>query len=317
MTIANCKPQNSDLSGVLRGLISRSGPAEPVTLTPELAWRILDELNFGGQRKVKKSRMQTRLRAIENGTWDSQASVIVIAVMPDGRMVLIDGQHRLYAIHTHGAPVATCVKLVSAQDEDHLKRLYALFDMKESARTDVELLSATGLSEILGVKFKTAEILLKAVAVIENGMEPEMRAVGKEELRQFDFRSERAPHWDREARDYDAILAEAEPALRRKLLRAGTMAVALYTLKHQRPIALDFWRGLVENDGLRKYDPRARLHVDLLTRTISNGSARQAVQQPVSAWNAFYENRDLKIIKCISGAQIVIKGTPLNKGSGK
>lgn len=310
------KDEMADLSSIVRGMVRRSNSGI-VTLPPDIAWRILDEMNFKGQRKVKRSRLETRLSAIQNGTWDEQASTLVIAEMPDGSMALIDGQHRLYAIHTHGHPVRTGIKLVQASDEEHLKKLYALHDMKESARTDSELLSASGLAEALNIKFKTAEILLKAVAVIENNMEPEMRGIGKEPLRQFDFRSERAPAWDREARDYDAILADAEPAVRRKLLRAGTMAVALYTLKHQRPKALEFWRGLVENDGLRKYDPRARLLTDLLTRSISHGSARQAVQQPAIAWNAFYENRDLKIIKCVEGREIMIKGTPLRKGASK
>jgi hypothetical protein len=31
------------------------------------------------------------------------------------------------------------------------------------------------------------------------------------------------------------------------------------------------------------------------------------------AWNAYCEGRDLKFIKCVEGAQIIIWGTPIGK----
>ncbi|SNY95537.1 hypothetical protein [Halomonas sp. hl-4] len=322
MTIVNSKDLfdkqsgESDLTKIVYSMIARSDNGI-VTLAPGIAWRILDELNFEGQRKVKKARFEARLNAIRSGTWDAQMSTILIAVLPNGAMVLIDGQHRLYAIYTHDAPVPTGIKLVNARDDEHLKRLYALCDMKDSSRTESELLSASGLAEIIGIKFKTAEVLLKAVAIIENRMEPELRGSGKEPLRQFDFRSEKAAYWEREAREFDEVLAIADAPLRAKLRRAGTMAVALYTLKHSREKALRFWKGMAENDGLRKHDPRSRLLTDLLTRSIAHGSTRQSVQQPAVAWNAFFEGRDLKIIKCIEGSDIVIQGTPMRKGGAK
>ena len=89
------------------------------------------------------------------------------------------------------------------------------------------------------------------------------------------------------------------------------MAVALYTLRHQPARAHEFWSGLAKNDGLRRGDPRATLIQDYLTRSVGIGSARQRVQQTTLAWNAFCEGRDLKIIKCIEDAPIVIWGTPV------
>jgi hypothetical protein len=286
-------------------------------MAPGIARRILDELNFAGQRRIKKARVAERLKEIRNGSWEAQISVVVLVELPDGSMQLIDGQHRLTAIVENNVGVATCLKIITARNDEDVRRFYAKYDMKGAGRSEAELLSASGLALELEVKPATATGLLKAMPIIENSMEPSTKGEGKEHLAGFDFRLGKAYQWDAEARAFDAIVEKADTFLKRKLLRAGTMAVALYTLKHSRIKALEFWTGVAENDGLRKHDPRARLIADLVNRTLSTGNIRQWVQQSTLAWNAYCQGRDLKIIKCVDGAAIVIDGTPLRKGGSR
>ena len=308
------KNGESDLTKIVHSLVSRADSGI-VTLAPGIAWRVLDELNFDGQRKVKKSRMESRLTAIRKGEWDAQASTITIAEMPDGSMHLIDGQHRLYAIYTHDAPVQTRLNIVKASDGDHLRRMYSLFDMKDSSRTDAELLSASGMAELFGIRMKAAQAVIGAMAVIENRMEPDTRNAPR--LNQFSVRHETALNWDSEARIADEMIIAGDTAIGNKLVRAGTMAVMLYTIRHQRIKAIDFWTGVCDGNGLRKYDPRNRLRIDLLSRNVRTGNRRQIIQQSALAWNAHFEGRDLKIIKCIEGAEIAIQGTPMRKGGAR
>ncbi|VVO79203.1 hypothetical protein PS870_01700 [Pseudomonas fluorescens] len=317
LPLNNTSSGATDLTAIIKSLSRKAGENGQVTLAIGIAKRILDELNFSGQRRIKKARVAERLKEIRNGSWEAQISVVVLVELPDGSMQLIDGQHRLTAIVEHGVGVATCIKIIAARNEEDVRRFYAKYDMKGAGRSEAELLSASGLAAELEVRPATATGLLKAVSIIENGMEPNTKGEGKEHLAGFDFRLGKAYQWDAEARAFDEIIDKADTFLKRKLLRAGTMAVALYTLKHSRIKALEFWTGVAENDGLRKLDSRARLIADLSNRALTSGNIRQSVQQSTVAWNAFFQGRNLSIIKCLDGAAIVIEGTPLRKGGSR
>jgi hypothetical protein len=312
----NAKAGETDLTGIIKNLF-RKAAGGPVYVAHGIAKRIIEELNFSGQRKVKKARVAEHLALMACGAWEPHVSVLIFCELPDGSLVLINGQHRCCAIVESGIPVATKIDIIPARDNDHVRSLYAKYDAQGSVRTQTELVNASGLAEAFSIKNKTAEVLIKAVPIILNGMEPSFRAAGKEHMNTFSFRLESAMPWEREAQEFDQIVAESDMHIRRFLMRAGTMAVALYTLRHCRKQAVEFWDGVARNDGLRKTDPRARLIADFHGRNNNTGSMRQSVQQSVIAWNAFYEGRELKIIKCIEGAEIIIAGTPMRKGGNK
>ncbi len=312
----NVKAGETDLTGIIKNLF-RKASGRPTYVAPGIAKRIIEELNFSGQRKVKKARVAENLALMNGGAWEPHVSMLIFCELPDGGLVLINGQHRCCAIVEFGIPVATKIDIIPARDNDHVRSLYAKYDTQISVRTQTELVNASGLAEAFAIKNKTAEVLIKAVPVILNGMEPSTRAAGKEHMNAFSFRLENAMPWEREAQEFDEVVALADPHIRRYLLRAGTMAVALYTLRHCRKQALEFWDGVARNDGLRKTDPRARLIADFAIRHLSSGAMRQSVQQSALAWNAFYEGREMKIIKCIEGAEIIIAGTPMRKGGSK
>jgi len=306
----------TDLTKIIRSLVAKADNGI-VTVAPGIAKRILDEINYDRQRSVKQWRVKLNESRIKDGVWNPYNSDLMIAVLPDGGMVLVNGQHRLHAFVALGIPVKTGIKLVPVESYEAARVLYGQQDGVEGNRNPHELVKAAGLDEAIQVAPKTAEILVKAVAIIENRMEPDTRTSSNVRLRDFTYRSQKSMEWDREARDVQAILDIADPALRAKLRRASTMSVMLYTLRHQREKAQYFWTSLAENDGLPKRDPRNTLHIDLLTRTLSTGNLRQGVQQSALAWNAWFQGRQLKIIKCITGAEITISGTPLAKGGAK
>lgn len=312
----NAKTGETDLTAIIKSLFRKSG-GRPVAVAPGIAKRIVDELNFSGQRKVKKARVAENLARMTSGAWEPHVSILIFCELPDGSLVLINGQHRSCAIVEFDVPVQTKIDIIPARDNDHVRSLYAKYDGQESVRTQTELVKASGLAEAFDIKTKTAEMLIKAVPIIINGMEPSTKGAGKEHLNQFSFRLESAMPWEREAQEFDEIVANADQHIRRYLLRAGTMAVALYTLRHCRKQAIEFWDGVARNDGLRKTDPRARLIADFAIRSLGSGAMRQSVQQSALAWNAFFEGRELKIIKCIEGAEIFIAGTPMRKGGSK
>lgn len=284
-----------------------------VTLTPAGAQAILDHLNFPGQRAINPSRVYGHRYAIIEGNW-LEGHAITLTEMPDGRIWLVDGQHRLTAIAEGGVNVAITVRIVESENEREARNFYAGFDQATSVRTNAQVIEAVQAHEGAGVSKAMAEAVLNASTLLANSLEPLTGAASIKKNQELFLPATRLRailDWSEEAQQYEQIIKKAKRTLRTKLLQAGPTAVALYTLRHQPAKAHDFWRGLAENDGLRSNDPRAALYADLLTRNLGSGSIRQRVQQSAMAWNAFFRGRTLQQIKCVQGGLITLLGTPL------
>lgn len=304
--------QPGSMEYILRSQIARS-PSGLVKMAPGTAKRILDELNFPGQRPIYSSRVYGKSLAIITGDW-MESFPIDFAALHDGRIWLLDGQHRLTAISQQDAPVPITIRLIEVDSEKEAKRLYAGYDQSDSVRTTKQILDAIGIAKEAGISERLSRSIYESAPILLNNMEP---IVGSTNVRMHpevfakQKRLEAICAWAKEAKEFEQIVEPAAAALKARIKTQGPLAVGLYTLRHQPARAREFWGGMAKNDGLRRADPRSTLIQDYMTRVANNGSIRQKVQQTTLAWNAFCEGRDLKIIKCIEGAQIVIWGTPV------
>ena len=305
--------QDQSTVALLKSLIARSrdGVAQ---VAPGVARRMLDELNFPGQRAVDSARVYGHRYAIVTGDW-LEGHIVTFVLLPDGRVWLVDGQHRLTAISESECSIPVSLRLVPVENEREAREFYAGFDKKSSVRTSQQLIEAVRPEGVEGLSSRLATKLYEAAPLLLNELEPMVGASSKRAHPDLFLQSNRMRalgDWSKEALEYQEIVKCATTGLRKKLNdNTGLIAVALYTLRHQPAKARDFWGGLARNDGLKKGDPRNTLIDDLMTRNLQAGSIRQRVQQPVLAWNAWFEGRQLKIIKCIPGAAISVAGTPL------
>ena len=303
--------QPGSMEYILRAQLAKSVHGL-VKMAPGTAKRILEELNFPGQRPLSSSRVYGKKLAIVTGDWMGSFP-IDFAALPDGRIWLLDGQHRLTAISEQDAPVLITLRLIDVDSEKEAKKLYAGYDLTESIRTTRQIIDAVGIAKEIGISERLAKTVYEAASILLNNMEPMTGSASVKkhpEIFAKQKRLESISEWAKEAKEFELLIAPAAPALKQRIKTSGPVAVALYTLRHQPARAHEFWAGLAKNDGLRRGDPRATLIQDYLTRSVGIGSARQRVQQTTLAWNAFCEGRDLKIIKCIEDAPIVIWGTP-------
>lgn len=300
--------QRDGVHHVIRGIVARQEDGL-VAISPGLAAQIIAETNWQGQRKVSEKRKREHLGNITSGRWVPQMSEIAFAETPDMLLYLINGQHRLSAIHASGRCVKTRVQIIAASDMADVGRLYAMFDSPDQARNDNEMLVGAGVASTLGLKQRTARALFSALSIIRNDMEPAGPRSETVDARSRSGRLESLADWADEAKLYEQIISVADKHISQKMHGQGAMASGLCLLRHQPAKALQFLSGIAENDGLRKYDPRARLIADFHQRSLNTGSIRQSVQQIAAAWNAFYEGRDLKIIKCIEDGPITFRGT--------
>lgn len=290
-----------------------------VKMSPGTADRILKELNFPGQRTIDSRRVYGHSHAIVKGDW-MESYPIHFAALPDGRIWLVDGQHRLTSIANAPAPVSITVRIVDMESEKEARSFYAGFDGKGSVRTNVQILDAVGIAEALGLSQRMTRAVYEAAPLLMNGLEPLYGSENMKKNPSMYLQSNRlalVTEWAKQAKEYEVMTKSAGKVMYEKLRKTGPVSVALYTLRHQPARAKEFWSGVANNDGLRRGDPRHTLIQDFGTRDIGTGSVRQRVQQSVLAWNAFCEGRDIKIIKCLTGAPIVVWGTPLNGKGGK
>lgn len=308
------KKKAASCSDVLRGMLAKS-VGGVVSMPPGIAARVLDEMNFSGQRKRTQFRVGEHLARIRKGIFNAQFPISLVA-FPDGTMWLVDGQHRLAAISQCGHSVMVRVNVMTADSEHEARRIYSGFDRPEFNRTVNEMLDGLGVIAETGLKRDTTRALFRALPIILNNMEPSRNSVRDEmHVRSIENRIDLLPEWSREAVEYESIVKSAQPALKRPLLGAGVMAVALYTFRHQPERAREFWAGVIGSESLHKDDPRQRLMWDLLNRNLSAGSLRQGVQMAALAWTRWCEGTHIKMIKLYEGASIVIWGTPLAKGN--
>lgn len=299
---------------IIEGLIAK-GVDGMVTVAPGIARRILDECNFEGQRRIQPARQRRHERRILTGLWRPQVSTLSFARTPDGKLHLVNGQHRTAAIASTNTATKTKAEIIDTADMADVRRLYAMFDEPGSSRSDGEMLDGIGAADSLGLTRKVTQALFRAVSLLRNDLEPMGPADLSVDARERDSRLQEMPEWADVAKTFSTFVYGADSDIASKLLTQGVMASALFTLRHQPRLAKDFWGGLAANDGLRRNDPRARLLADFRNRDTNNGNIRQRVQRVAVAWNAYYDKRDLTIIKCHEGGKIVFKGTPKGKGA--
>lgn len=284
--------------------------AIPVSRT--LAMMLIDQCGFDGQRTIRSGRKELHVRRIRNGSWNPDVSVIHIARLAPGDLRVVNGYHRLAAIADSSDPVMSRFVIIDVDDISDVKRLYAMFDDPMSTRSDGEVLDGAGVSEALGLGRMMAVAAFRAVTLLENDLE----AIAHHShhrlsaIRDRESRIEAMADWAPEFREMQRISMLASSGIGRSLRTSAALASAAYTLRHQPVIAKEFWQGLAENDGLRRNDPRSRLIIEFSESAANKGSIRRGVQRIAVAWNAFYEGRDLTIIRCSEGGKIVFKGTP-------
>lgn len=282
-----------------------------ITLPPGIARRIIKETNFEGQRPFKQWRTEIHAKRIDDGQWVPEFAVYFVQ-LADGRFWLVDGQHRVVAIGMGERSVRVRVCIIHVDDEAHARRVYSQFDRSESVRSTTEILSSVQIDKRFDLGLEYARRVFIAAGLIENHLELPR---AKNNATSIDGRIDCIENWHKEALLFKKDTESATGVHRNRLRSGGTIAVAMLTYRYQPDKAHTFWAGAANNDGLRRGDPRHTLLRDAETRVLRSGSARQAVQAPSIAWNAFFEGRELKVIKCIDGAPIIVLGTPYRKGN--
>lgn len=288
----------------------RSSAEGIITITPALAQRILDLLNFGKQRRLKPHNVMSLKSVILNGQWDS-THPICFARMKE-LLIGVNLQHRMHAIVGSNTAVSVRVIITERESDDAIVNLYNCFDQQRGSRGETDAIVARDLAGDTGMSLTMVRTVMNALRFILNDMNSLVggtMTMEKTMISMVETRIAEFPKWIDQAQKWKDVTHKSPAHVRDKLKNAGVCAVGLYTLKHQPEIAEQFWMGLAENDKLAKTDPRARLLADFQAR--KGATTREIVQAAAHAWNAWYEGRTLASIRCDPGAPLYFAGTPL------
>ena len=273
-----------------------------VTLTPKQAGEWIERFQADFQRPIKTRWAQQLAREMKLGRY--RATAIALARLPDGRAILIDGQHRLQAMVLAGIGYGMMVDVHDVPDEEEARHLYTVIDRNDRRGPRVGY-AALNLVNKLTLTAHDVERLGAAAAFLRHGFGAWKSCPP---LVMHD-RSEIAMAWQEEMRELIDVMAEARR--RDRILRSGVIAVAIITLRYQQELARTFWGQVAAQDQLVRDAPEQRLY------EITTGSRRvRSTDWPRYAsacWNAAYDGRTLANLKASdSRMPLVLRGTPLD-----
>lgn len=272
---------------------------------------ILRECSYERQRRISADHVSVLTDIMKRGAWVERGGIDFARL--DGRLILVNGHHRGHAQVKSGRTLDWTICIHDCRSVGEVESLYYAFDTNVRKRTAEQILHGSGFAEEQGISAIMAKAVFSAVPFIAAKFSTSKSDQDFHTNRIMDRRLSVAASFTPQARAYEACVAGASGVVRRKLFNGGLAAVALVTLKHQPEKATVFWSGVAQNDGLRRGDPRHTLVSDLLTRGMNNGLAHAVYASPALAWNAFYEGRQIKIVKVIDVPRVRIFGTPYGK----
>lgn len=281
-----------------------------LSVDPKLAARIMEEAPYEGQRKTYTHHVKLLADMMRRGRF-TDGSQVAFGYF-DNRLHFVNGRHRMMAVIESGRTIEFQVLIVVVASAAELDTLYYRFDVAQRTRSITEVLNAAKAADQHGLSKTMTKATYDAVALVTNGLQRPHYLNDPIKARSIDARLDAARHWWGLAGRYQDLVSGAPKAFKSKLYSQGVVAVALLTLKHQPEPAEEFWGGIAENDGLRKGDARHTLILDLQNRRLNAGASQQAAAATAKAWNAFYEGRQLKIIKVYPDHKVILLGTPLD-----
>jgi hypothetical protein len=268
----------------------------PCRWTPAQANAVFNKCRYGRNRSEKQgeAHIDALARQMIDGTWLTK-SPIDFARLPDGKITLVNGHHRMLAQVRSGRDIVWNVVIHDCADEDEIANLFWRFDTVMRKRSMTNILSGVNAAENMGLSKSGAVALARAVVFIDGGMRPLNGPASRnytpaEKLRLMTL-------WQAEGIAYEKCVEASIRGLRRKLFGAQVMAVGLVTLRADEVKAEEFWRGVASDDGLHRGDPRKTL-VDFLRDThAASGGLTSTAAAVARAWAAWDAGRDLSMIR--------------------
>jgi len=283
----------------------------PMVITPDLARRIIDERVYERQRSVSRPHVLLWAEILRRERFQANRQ-IWFAVL-DGRLYLIDGQHRAHGVVEASIPALFQVMFLPVASLQELHEAYTLFDkpVLNRPRGVNDTLKALDIPTKHDLASSYAQHVYRAAILAHFRFDPPLFRVDPVAVADEQERLSYAePYWEAGA-TFQRLIKGAPATIRRRLWGTQVLAVALLTIRHQPDLAETFWKGLADNDGLRKGDPRHTFLDWLNANVVFDMKTYIGAMAASLAWNAHFERRTIASIRIGATKHIRIAGTPV------
>ncbi len=257
-------------------------------VSPDMATQWLETMQYEHQRSVRQEHVEYLAEEMRRGRF-VQGTQIHVVQWEDQR-VIVDGQHRLWAIVESGIAQHFSILRTKVERKEDIAWIYGNTDIG-MRRTGTHLLGALELDTETGctkteIRHLNGAISFMATGCLRNSHGP--LAIHKDDMVRF-IRLY-APF----GRAYFKALDGCGDLLTKRSSRAATLGIALLTWRFAKPVAEshgepsveDFWKGAVFDDGVQIGDPRKMVNRHLLTVLVGSGGAAVAGDVVSSAYSA-------------------------------
>lgn len=277
-------------------------------ISPARAAEMLTDFNtFEGQRAVRPRHVAYLLSAMQAGELVDLA--LIFAELPDGSRMLVDGQHRLTALAQFTKPLPASIVVHRVNDRRQLATRYAMID-RQASRTPGEMLHAFGLDARTGLSRTTLSYVGAGVTIVASGFS----RYAISHTRSLIKRTHDVEAWLPEGLIYARWLEGGSQEVTKLLWRAPVVAVALATIRYQPTVAETFWKSIVDEAPIPKFDARARLLAYLRSNRVAPIGQYLYCRHVAGAWNAYFTGRTLERLQIKDPSLPVrIMGTPYGR----
>jgi hypothetical protein len=276
--------------------------SETKMMAPEEARFMRDNYEFPWQRSIVKSNVDRLGVEIQEGRFIPGVQ-IYLAVLPDGRKFILNGNHTLEAISKTGCRVLVTVTETKVRDLNEAGEMYAVFDLQKVRTWGDSMRAITG-GEATRFQIKC----LAGIRIIEENWGTHQWKINPPRIETV----RALQKYDRAIEAYHNCIRSAGRENYKLFQRAPVVAVALATIKYQPSQAPDFWRSAAMDEGLVTGDPEKTLLNYLRFADTSAGRTARIlhVRAAALAWNAFWRRDTLRSLKVSNATDFHILGTP-------
>lgn len=273
--------------------------------------RVLQECGYEHQRGISDRHVDVLADLIKRDKWQPKSQIDF--ALFGGRLILVNGYHRGYAQVRAGKAIAWSIAIHPVRSEGELRTLYFAFDTNVRPRGGRDILGAYEFASSNGLSVMVAESLYRGIPLIASRFHLPPSKWDLLTSKAVDRRLAIATEYAKAGARYGAAIEHLYVVRKRKFLSGAMTAVGAVTFRYQSETAWQFWSGVANNDGLKRGDPRLALVMDLASRKITGGTTVHAFGPAMVAWNAFFNDKSLTLIKIYPETFVpVIDGTPFD-----
>lgn len=137
-------------------------------ITPRLASKLLELNNYEAQRGIKERNLGELVESIEDDMWRS--AEVSFAVMPNGKEILVNGQHTLKACLLTNKKIFVFLVWYKVSGKKGISELYRTFDLGRNARSIGDAVKAELVYLGLDWPVPIASLISTAAIYIETGL---------------------------------------------------------------------------------------------------------------------------------------------------